>query len=330
MKRYWTPFVRRFAVLAFLAATVMSLAYTNQEMQLQRSSWNSKYPQIFYLPSSKILEVGSLGHKSFLADLIWIRSLLYVGTHLSSEGGDIIWLPKYLNAIIKLDPKFRRAYVWGAILMTYNRDKPTRKRALISMKILKKGYRQFPDDYYFPHAIGMAHLSEITLAKRTLKQLKQDYKTYCKKTAPALPWKKLALKIRSCLREIAGRYLIEAGNKENAPAHIAALGAGFMGRGMGKRGYVAICTNLIDVLWSSNNNKVREQVRKRMKRYCSPKVLKVIFCQERAYTTRWRKTMPYISRTLYGLMDLNPAVVSQKPLRYPLPLRPEVSCLQSK
>lgn len=191
--------VRWAAILAVFGLLVIGIIMFKQDAEWRQLGWSKGRHQMYYLPSPAVLERLSLGHRSFLADLVWIRGLLYVGTHFS-QGGTIDWLPRYTQSIVSLEPQFRYAYVWGAILIVYNRKTTTREDILTSIQFLKMGQQQFPHDYYFPYALGMSYLGELTVGRRTIPQLIQDFQDFCPNSQkPVLALPPTAFAWQACL-----------------------------------------------------------------------------------------------------------------------------------
>ena len=155
LRPYLTPPVRQTLALACLVLVVLGTATGRQLAAREKACVLGRVGQLTYLPSPSTLRMATLGFRNFAADLIWARALVYAGTHLARRTS-IRWLPNYVHTIIKLDPKFRMPYEWGSTLMVYNRKAPTWKNIRRSMKILELGRKQFPNDYYFSYALGIA------------------------------------------------------------------------------------------------------------------------------------------------------------------------------
>lgn len=355
---YNTPTTRAFAALALFLGLVGGIVYLNQDLQLQRSRWNKRHLNLYFLPSTKVLERTSLGHKTFMADLIWIRALLYAGSHFVNRGS-IRWVPSYTNAVVTLDPKFRKAYAWGSVLMLYNRVGYTRESANKSIRLLERGQKQFPYDYYFPYSLGMIYLHEIKLSSRSYPELQFDEQKFCHTNKPqgnlghmsekdwqlrhsitkiwklrmetrqkrSKKWMTLFKRVKKCLRNKAAMYLIEASTKENAPPHISRLAAFLLRRGGNSK--VAICQHLQDVLWRSDSAQIRQKLRKRIKNVCSQRIQRLLLCQEWLFTRRWKKQTPYISRQLFSLLDLPNTLRDHKPLSYPIPSTQQLCSLRT-
>ncbi|TNE48212.1 MAG: hypothetical protein EP343_16500 [Deltaproteobacteria bacterium] len=195
----WSP-TRIFAVVLTGLLLTSAIFFFRTFAEKRHEKVTDTYHQMYYLPSSEVLQRLSIGYENFLADLIWIRGLLYVGEHFSTKKGKIDWLPRYAQAVIDLDPKFRYAYVWAAILVVYNRKKTVRQDILHSISFLKQGQKQFPHDYYFPYSLAMSYLSELTLGREPMRQLVADFDEFCGDgQKPLLQVSKANLQWQQCL-----------------------------------------------------------------------------------------------------------------------------------
>lgn len=104
----------------------------------------------YNLPSPEITKVASIGYDSFVADLLWLQLIQYVGgaNNISS------YLPEtysLINNIVTLEPKFEDAYIFGSHALSFNRefDKAT--------EILEKGLKENPDKWYLPYQLGFLY-----------------------------------------------------------------------------------------------------------------------------------------------------------------------------
>ena len=296
--------IRRFMIFMFLLLCIGNIIYFNQDLEIESKRNFKQHSHLFYLPTPKTLQKLSLGYRTLLSDLIWIRGLLYIGEHFNNTlHGGIKWLPKYVDSIITLDPKFRKAYEWGSVLVLYNRFKTYRKEALQSIRFQKKGRKEFPNSYYFSYALGMSYIYEIKLMNRTPSELKKDYQHFCKKNkVPKLKRLPMMKTIRRCLQNIGARYLMEASAKEDAPAHLALLAATILKRTGNNR--LVICNHLLDVLWRANPN-VRKKIRPKINYYCRGKAFNIIICEEKEFFQKWKKNFNYISPSLFALLNMN-------------------------
>ncbi|MFW2388465.1 MAG: hypothetical protein ACN4G0_09015 [Polyangiales bacterium] len=103
------------------------------------------YEDIYYLPPPHWLEVMSLGHRSALADLIWLRALVYFGEEFAQQGA-VRHVFNYGESMLALDPDFKRVYGWVGMAGIYT---PTGSSTGVMEKaidVLRRGTERFPDD----------------------------------------------------------------------------------------------------------------------------------------------------------------------------------------
>lgn len=103
------------------------------------------YEDVYYLPSPAALQVLSLGYRRALADLIWMRAQIYVGDELAERGGaDHIF--HYTEAMLAVDPDFRRVYRWIGVTGVYRSRDSTVAEVERAIAIMERGIERFPDD----------------------------------------------------------------------------------------------------------------------------------------------------------------------------------------
>lgn len=131
-------FVVVFAALAFVSDLTRVRALEHYEATQQ-------YEDVYYVPAPSSLRLMSFGYREALAGLLWCRALVYFGEELLHKGG-IQNIFNYADAVIALDPYFRRVYQWAGTAGIY-RPKgvglPELRRA---GEYLETAMRLFPDD----------------------------------------------------------------------------------------------------------------------------------------------------------------------------------------
>jgi hypothetical protein len=142
-------------LLACVAVAAVCLARASR----LRATWPPE-ADTYYLPSSSVLKVASLGHSELTADLIHARANVYFGTQIHARV-PTKWLANYLNTAMDLDPKFERLYLAGAAMLIYNGQKITPDMVLAAVEVLKRGHKAFPFDWEFPFQIGFNYLFEL-------------------------------------------------------------------------------------------------------------------------------------------------------------------------
>jgi hypothetical protein len=118
------------------------------------------YEDLYYLPPSDSLVVGSLGHREALADLLWMKALVYYGEELIHRGG-VKHLFHYGDAILALDPDYVRVYRWLASSAIYRTGDVTVEDARAAIRYLEVAARRFPDDGELAWDLGANYAYEL-------------------------------------------------------------------------------------------------------------------------------------------------------------------------
>jgi hypothetical protein len=135
---------------ARLAAVVLMLAVVTGVWSLRGKAMDhylsmQAYEDIYYLPPPEWLQVMSLGHRQALADLIWLRALIYFGDEFANKGA-VKHVFKYGDSMLALDPDFRRVYRWVGMAGVYTPTGSPREFIEHSIDVLRRGVERFPDD----------------------------------------------------------------------------------------------------------------------------------------------------------------------------------------
>ena len=103
------------------------------------------YEDIYYLPPPDWLEVMSLGYRRALADLIWLRALIYFGDEFMNQG-EVRHVHNYGESMLKLDPDFRRVYRWVGVAGVYTPKGSPPEFIERAVDVLRRGVERFPED----------------------------------------------------------------------------------------------------------------------------------------------------------------------------------------
>lgn len=124
-----------------------------QEIALRdRDHWPDVEEYVILPPASQA-SIAYLGYRQAAADITWARALVYYGS--STIGStDFRYLEQFIDNVVTLDPKFKRAYSWAAAAVTHKRGRPTQKEFRTSVRYLEMGMKQFPDDFELINAAG--------------------------------------------------------------------------------------------------------------------------------------------------------------------------------
>jgi hypothetical protein len=217
------------AVTAFL---ILATAFSHLAVSRTRAGFPDAAEK-YYLPPRPVLRAASLGYNEALADLIWVKTVLYFGERVTGNR-KYQYLHRYLDAVIALDPHFKRVYLWAGSVAMYNMNRITQESVWRSIRYLEKGHRVFPKDWEILFALASNYLYEL----RTDDPQKQAR------------W-----------RKIGADYLWKAANIGQGPPYLHSLAAKVWSES-GR--WETIYTRLQQVYASTNNPQVRKSVRRRM------------------------------------------------------------------
>ncbi len=109
---------------------------------------------VLYVPEATHLRPMSLGYREALADLLWVRALVFSGASIGNT--DVAAVQRYANAIAGLAPRFPRVYQWGGVTAIYGGAAHVSREGVdIAIEIYRAGLVQFPEDHKLLYGLGM-------------------------------------------------------------------------------------------------------------------------------------------------------------------------------
>jgi hypothetical protein len=134
----------RAAILGVLAGLIAFNISLRQDLS---RTWHrgQRSEDVYYLPPEDWLPVMSLHYHSALADLLWMKSLLYFGEQ-TVQRGETKYLFGYVDAIVALDPNFRAIYQWVAMAGLYHSGTVTLEDGYRVVDYLERAVDRWPDD----------------------------------------------------------------------------------------------------------------------------------------------------------------------------------------
>ena len=144
--------MQRLALPALLAGLTATMVLAHGDVHDRRAG----FPQdadVLYLPPPQHLERMSLGYREALADLIWIRAVIFAGER--SGATNYGWIMEYLEAIYTLAPQFRKPYAWGGVAFIYSGENIDRNMVDRAIELYRRGVAHFPEDHELLFALGM-------------------------------------------------------------------------------------------------------------------------------------------------------------------------------
>jgi hypothetical protein len=143
--------VKRIARQSLMAAAIALLAVAQALSQagFERRNPSRHMENLLYLPKSDHLKEMSLGYRTVLADILWMKAIGYFGGHNLTDR-EYPWLFHILDQTTSLDPLFHHAYTFGGVVLAVEGDSLAQ-----SIALLRKGMGYFPGDWLLPFYIGL-------------------------------------------------------------------------------------------------------------------------------------------------------------------------------
>jgi hypothetical protein len=157
---------------------------------------------VLWIPSAAVLQRASLGFTNLVADVYWIRAVVYYGSRRAETRADKNYelLYPFLDVVTRLDSRFQIAYRFGALFLAEPLpDGPGRPD--LAIRLLERGLEQNPGAWEYAQDIGFVHYWWV-----------QDYKS-------AAAWFERSAQIPgapSWLRLVAATTLAEGGDRASS------------------------------------------------------------------------------------------------------------------
>lgn len=150
----------KYAVACLVVVAIAVAGDKTRERAQDRYLRAQTYEDLYYLPPPNELILFSLGHRTALADLVWMKALVYFGDELYHRG-NVANLFRYADAILALDEHFVRAYRWVASAAIYRTGDVTVDDVRRAILYLERGVRLFPDDPNLAWDLGATYAYEL-------------------------------------------------------------------------------------------------------------------------------------------------------------------------
>jgi len=154
--------VKRLRAFGLISALLLA-AFTGRQLRQSAAAerdTTETYEDIYYLPPPAWLPVFSLGYREALADLIWMRALVYFGEEFRERGaGRHVF--DYGEAILALDPDFRRVYRWIGMAGIYRPNAVSVADTRRAVGFLERGVARFPNDGELAWDLGATEMYEL-------------------------------------------------------------------------------------------------------------------------------------------------------------------------
>lgn len=143
-----------------VAAGVLLLALSLGVQVIRDRGWQPYEPitPVLWFESGGLMKRASLGFPNLVADIYWIRAVVYYGGKRRSpeKNRDFGLLDPLLTFVTTLDPQFKVAYRFGAIFLTeaYPNGPGRPDRAIA---LLQRGLEASPSTWEYSHDIGFVY-----------------------------------------------------------------------------------------------------------------------------------------------------------------------------
>ncbi len=144
------------------AVALLVVAASLGSARLAREALSTAAPETViedpFAPSPSSAPILALGYREVAADLLFARLKVYFGGAHNSANG----VASIVEAIVALDPSFRRVYELGARAMTASERGITQDTYRRAAAVLEIGVTHFPDDWRIPYAAGQIYMVDLT------------------------------------------------------------------------------------------------------------------------------------------------------------------------
>jgi tetratricopeptide (TPR) repeat protein len=143
-----------------LAAIVVLMSVAVLIQVRRDQGWQAYEPAtpVMWLKAGPAMERATLGYDALVADLYWMRAVVYFGRQRLSEAEDKNYdlLYPLLDLVTSLDPKFAVAYRFGASFLT-ERPPGGPDRPDLAIRLLERALEENPTRWEYPHDLAFVH-----------------------------------------------------------------------------------------------------------------------------------------------------------------------------
>ncbi|MCP4674152.1 MAG: hypothetical protein GY854_01250 [Deltaproteobacteria bacterium] len=236
----------------------------------------------YFLPPAGWLKVFSLGYNEAVADLVWIKTLVYSGGVMLDRKKRLAagikkdFSTNYLYTATDLDPKFRSLYSRGSTLTLFQGLEVTKKSVLMTIDLLERGTREFPADGSIMFDLGFMHFYEM---RSFFSKEPNDPETQFH-------------------RELGRRLIYQSTLLEGSPQYATLLASTLMK----KEGLIELeIEHLKTMLFKETDPSIRNSLEKRLRATLGQAASHHI-STSKAYRAEWQEQMSFIPFSLFLVM----------------------------
>jgi len=227
-----------------------------------------------YLPPTPVLHTLALGRHTFMADLVWLRAISYFAVEFTGNK-DFRWLVPLTEAVLELDPDFRRVYQWAATVTMYG-GRLDNGTVRASSRVLEHGIERFPDDWELHFQLGTNYYFEL---KTTDPEQRREW------------------------RRIGAAHIESAANLPGAPDWLS-LTVASMHKRTGRQ-ELAI-RHLEEVYLRVSDEGMRAQIGAQLATLKNRQSVETLESERKSFEADWRAAFPYVPQELFVLLGAQP------------------------
>lgn len=229
-----------------------------------------------YAPSPQAAPFVALGYREAMADALSLRLRGYFG----GVSDDAASSADLTEAILALDPQYRRMYEYGARAITMADTGVGNGPTLRAIAVLERGATQFPDDSKIPYLAGQLYTLELTTEDPALRR----------------SW------------DERGALLIESAIRKPGASAEAATFAAHLRSKLGQ--HEAAVAGLREMLLVTRDNSARQRMLDKLaalQQQDSAELAAEILGERRRFDAQWKRERPYVSASMYVLIGGKPS-----------------------
>lgn len=260
----------RLAVVAPLVA-VVALAGAHVARIEAKSRDGDHVAGTPYAPTPGAAPIVALGYRELAADLLLVRLIGYFG----SEDNDASGIADLAEAIVALDPSYRRVYELGSVAMTSAHRGVDNSIHLRAIALLETAARAYPTSWNYPKLAGEIYLVDL-------------------KTNDPVQ--------RRAWDEEGSRLLETASRKPGAPATSAMVAATLQSR-LGQ--HQRAVDNLRETLLLTSDDQARAQIIAKLAELTkadSAELAAEVMEERHTFVDQWQAQRPTVTPSMYILV----------------------------
>lgn len=128
-----------------MASAAVGVAATQPRLAATVYEVKEGYDLVVFPPPAQ-LRAALLGWDAPAVDMLWAKLLVEYGTHFS-EHRDFVEIPRYVDAILELEPTYEPLYKYVDTMLAYRPMQGTESDVRLARGYLERGTRELPQDW---------------------------------------------------------------------------------------------------------------------------------------------------------------------------------------